>query len=86
MKKVDYKKRDKVFYQPKTQPMLIEVPEMTFIMIDGKGDPNTCAEYKEACEILYGLSYAIKMSPKSNVHFEGYFDYVGATIGRSLVS
>ncbi|MBP3886577.1 MAG: GyrI-like domain-containing protein [Cellulosilyticum sp.] len=76
MKKVDYKKRDKVFYQPKTQPMLIEVPEMTFIMIDGKGDPNTCAEYKEACEILYGLSYAIKMSPKSNVHFERYFDYV----------
>lgn len=53
--------------------MLIEVPEMTFIMIDGKGNPNTCEAYKQACEILYGLSYVIKMSPKSGIQFEGYF-------------
>ncbi|MBE6024299.1 MAG: transcriptional regulator [Cellulosilyticum sp.] len=76
MEKVDYKKKDKALYGPKTTPMLVEVPKMNFLMIDGKGNPNTSKMYKEACEILYGLSYAIKMSPKSHIHFEGYFDYV----------
>ena len=76
MEKVDYKKRDKALYQPKTEPMIIQVPSMQFIMIDGRGNPNTSKAYQEACEILYGLSYAIKMSPKNDIHFEGYFDYV----------
>ena len=49
---------------------------MTFIAIDGKGDPNTSDEYKEALEILYGLSFTIKMSKMSGTQPEGYFEYV----------
>ncbi len=41
--KFDYKKEYKDLYQPKTKPSIIDVPKMTFIMIDGKGDPNTSA-------------------------------------------
>ena len=73
---IDFKKTQKELYQPKTQPSVIEVPEMTFIMIDGKGNPNTSAEYKAALEILYGLSYGIKMSKMGDAQPEGYFDFV----------
>ena len=76
MEKFDYKKEYKDLYQPKTKPSIIEVPEMIFIAIDGKGDPNTSNEYKEALEILYGLSFTIKMSKMSGTQLEGYFEYV----------
>ena len=72
----DYKKEHKDLYLPKTEPSIIDVPEMTFITVDGKGNPNTSVEYQNALEILYGLSYAIKMSKKSNTQPIGYFEYV----------
>ena len=73
---IDYKKTEKDLYQPKTTPSIIDVPEMTFIAVDGKGDPNTSEAYKTAMEILYGLSYSIKMSKMGGSAPEGYFDYV----------
>jgi hypothetical protein len=73
---IDYKKTEKALYLPKTTPSTIDVPEMPFIMIDGKGDPNTSASYQSAVEILYGLSYSVKMSKMGNRPPEGYFDYV----------
>jgi len=76
MEKLDYKKVYKDLYLPKTKPVIIDVPEMTFIMVDGKGDPNTCEEYKTAMEILYGLSWGIKMSKMGTAKPEGYFEYV----------
>jgi hypothetical protein len=72
----DYKKKFKDLYMPKTKPAIIEVPAMTFIMVDGRGDPNTSAEYKHALELLYGLSFSIKMSKLSGTQPEGYFEYV----------
>ena len=72
----DYKKTEKDLYQPKVTPSIIDVPEMTFIAVDGKGDPNTSEAYKEALEILYGLSYAIKMSKMGGNAPDGYFEYV----------
>lgn len=76
MDKLDYKKAYKELYQPKTKPSIIEVPEMIFIAIDGEGNPNTCPEYKAAIEVLYGLSYAIKMSKMNGTQPAGYFEYV----------
>jgi hypothetical protein len=66
---IDFKKDYKDLYQPETTPSVIDVPEMTFIAVDGKGDPNTSAEYAVAIEALYGLSYAIKMSNKSVLEY-----------------
>ena len=60
----DFKKEHKDLYQPKTAPSIIDVPEMTFIAVDGRGDPNTSESYKAAVELLYGLSYTIRMSNK----------------------
>jgi hypothetical protein len=45
-------------------------------MVDGQGDPNTSAAYQSAVEILYGLSYAIKMSKNGEKQLPGYYDYV----------
>ncbi len=61
-KKIDYKKDFPALYRPgKKAPVFVEVPPMTFFMIDGKGDPNTAQEYAEAIECLYAVSYALKM-------------------------
>lgn len=76
MEKLDYKKEYKDLYQPKAKPSVIAIPEMIFIAVDGEGDPNTCAEYKQAMEILYGLSFSIKMSKMNGTQPEGYFEYV----------
>lgn len=72
----DFKKEYKDLYMPKTTPCIIDVPAMRFIMVDGKGNPNTSELYAQAVELLYGLSYTIKMSKKGDRQPEGYFDYV----------
>lgn len=74
IEKIDYKKKFKDLYLPKTKPMKVEVPKIQFIMIDGKGNPNQeDSEYSKAVGILYALSYTIKMSSRN---INGYFDYV----------
>ena len=70
--KFDFKKEYKELYQPKTTPAIVDVGEMLFIAVDGEGDPNTSPAYQEAVETLYGLSYTIKMSPRSGIHRKGF--------------
>lgn len=77
MEKIDFKKKDKELYLPKTEPVEVLVPKMNFIMVDGKGNPNDKdGEYPKAIEILYALSYTIKMNKEIRKEVEGYFDYV----------
>ena len=68
MEKLDYKKAFRDLYMPKTEPVLIEVPEMTFLAVEGHGNPNEVdGAYGKAVELLYALSYAIKIDRKSVV-------------------
>ncbi len=71
----DFKKEYKDLYLPKEKPVLIDVPVMNFIMVDGTGDPNS-ETYREAIEILYALSYTIRMSVKGGSEPAGFFEYV----------
>jgi hypothetical protein len=74
---MDYKKAYKDLYLPKTEPVIIKVPEICFSAIEGKGDPNESGgEYKNALEILYSIQYTIKMSKMGTFAPDGYFDYV----------
>lgn len=74
--KLDFRKRDKELYQPGTKPAVVRVPAMNFIMVDGKGNPNQeGGEYQQAVELLYALSYSIKMGNKKGGP-EGWTDYV----------
>lgn len=50
---------------------MIDVPSMTFLMVDGLGDPNG-EEYQQAVSLLYGLSYIIRMKSKD---LPGYYEY-----------
>ena len=73
----DFKKEYREFYMPARRPEIVDVPEMNFIAVRGKGDPNEEeGEYKEAMNLLYGIAYTIKMSKKGDRRIEGYFDYV----------
>ncbi len=76
MEKLDYKKLYKELYAPGTSPSLIEVPSMKFLMVEGHGNPNDHdGEYKKAVELLYSISYTIKMSCKGSKQ-PGIYDYV----------
>ncbi len=73
----DYKKEFKEFYSPKTKPSLVDIPPMNFVAVRGCGNPNDPkGEYPLAMEILYAVSYTIKMSKMGTEHIDGYFDYV----------
>ena len=73
----DYKKEYKEFYMPKSRPSIVTVPEMNYIAVRGKGDPNEeDGEYKKAIGLLYGIAFTIKMSKKGDHRIDGYFDFV----------
>jgi len=65
MTKIDFKKEFKSLYSPsRIEFQVIEVPPMQYLMIDGKGDPNTAKEYQDAIEALYALAYKLKFMSK----------------------
>lgn len=73
----DYKKKDKNLYVPKATPVIVDVPEMKYIAVNGSGNPNEPdGEYKQALGILYPVAYALKMSYKTDYRIEGFFEYV----------
>lgn len=76
MGKLEYVKAYPELYAPGTEPSLVDVPGMTFLMADGSGDPNDLeGEFTKAVEVLYAIAYTIKMSPKGSNGPEGYFEY-----------
>jgi hypothetical protein len=59
----DYKKEYKGLYFPKNKPAIIEVPEIAYAAVEGKGNPNDeGGEYAKALELLYSIQFTIKMS------------------------
>ena len=73
----DYKKESKDFYMPPKKPEILGIPEMNYLAVRGKGDPNDeGGEYAAALNLLYGIAYTIKMSYKGGYKIEGYFEYV----------
>ena len=73
----DYKKEYKEFYMPPKRPTIVEVPEMNFLAVRGKGNPNEeGGAYQEAVGLLYAVAYTIKMSYKGEHKIEGFFEYV----------
>ena len=65
MRKIDLKKELKELYRPGTKQVVrVDVPPLNYLMIDGRGDPNTAQEYKDAVETLYPVAYALKFMMK----------------------
>ncbi|QRN82787.1 GyrI-like domain-containing protein [Chloroflexota bacterium] len=60
MAKIDFKKEFKSLYKAPDNPTLVDVPSLSYLMIDGLGDPNTAPIYSESVGTLYKLAYAIR--------------------------
>lgn len=58
-------KAGELYKAPKGQVVLVEVPQMPFLVVDGLGDPNS-EGFKQVVQALYSLSYAIKFMLKKS--------------------
>ena len=65
MKKIDFKKELSYLYKASAKEVvLVDVPALNYLMIDGEGDPNQSAAYADAVEALFSISYTIKFLVK----------------------
>lgn len=65
MTKIDFRKSLAHLYRPSSREFeVLEVPSLSFLKIDGCGDPNTSQAYQEAVEALYAVAYRLKFLSK----------------------
>jgi hypothetical protein len=63
--KYDVKRAFRELYAPSAKEFaIVDVPPMRYLAIDGKGDPNTAASYRDAVEALFGVAYTVKFAAK----------------------
>jgi hypothetical protein len=68
MEKIDLKKDLKTLYTaPADGFAVLDIPPLSYFMIDGHGDPNVEAGYREAVEALYAASYTLKFMSKADL-------------------
>ena len=66
MEKLDLKKaRKALFTAPLNRFIAVDAPPVSYLMVDGHGDPNTASAYKLAVESLYAAAYTIKFACKA---------------------
>jgi hypothetical protein len=74
MVKYEWRKNDKEAYLPKNKPTLYNDSEKMYITVHGAGSPDS-ESFRLNIELLYALSYSIRMMPKSGFTPEGYYEY-----------
>ncbi|MET0975878.1 MAG: hypothetical protein ABWX82_09440, partial [Leifsonia sp.] len=62
--KIDLKKQIPSYTAPRGRFEIVTVPPLTFLMIDGRGDPNASAAYADALATLFPIAYALKFFSK----------------------
>ncbi|OZE05712.1 hypothetical protein CH249_21180 [Rhodococcus sp. 05-2255-3B1] len=67
MTKVDFKKTFDAYSAQHNIFRTLVVPPLTYLMIDGHGDPNTAPQYTEAIGALYPVAYALKFASKNTL-------------------
>ena len=66
MEKYDVKKVHTRLYSPPSKGFaVVDVPELRYIAVDGRGDPNVSSAYTAAVEALYGVAYTVKFASKA---------------------
>jgi hypothetical protein len=66
--KYDVKRERRELYAASARDFtIIDVPPMTYLAVDGRGDPNTAPAYAEAVEALFGVAYAVKFRSKQQL-------------------
>jgi len=65
MPKLDFKRELKECYSASAKAVsIVMVPALNFLMLDGRGNPNTAQSYKDAVEALFTLAYTLKFKIK----------------------
>ncbi|MGL4373783.1 MAG: GyrI-like domain-containing protein [Turicibacter sp.] len=72
--KHEWRKAEKNIYLPKQTPIRVDLKSMSYITLEGVGNPNS-DRFAKTIEALYGVAYTIKMMPKKGIEIDGYFDY-----------
>lgn len=60
--RVDLRQELRELYTAGRSPALVDVPDLSFLMVDGHGDPNVAQEYREAVSALFSVSYAARFA------------------------
>ncbi|NNC92044.1 MAG: hypothetical protein HKN80_06095 [Acidimicrobiia bacterium] len=60
MASIDLKKIYREHYTARDAPAVVDVPHRPYLMIDGRGDPNTSRAYADAVATLYPLAYGLR--------------------------
>jgi hypothetical protein len=67
MDKLDLKKTLGDYWKaPAGKFVIIDVPRLNFLMVDGEGNPNTSPDYEAAVGALYATSYTLKFASKAD--------------------
>ncbi len=62
--KIDLKRRYSDLYSAPRYFVEVTAPTLTYLVVEGMGDPNVSPAYAEAVESLYAVSYAVKFASK----------------------
>jgi hypothetical protein len=46
---------------------LVDVPPLSYLMVDGEGDPNTAESYADALAAVYPVAYALKFAVRARI-------------------
>ena len=71
MTSLDLRQDLAALYKVGRTPVLVDVPELTYLMVDGRGDPNSSVDYQHAIEALFTLSWTMRFALKR----AGILDY-----------
>jgi hypothetical protein len=67
MAKVDLRRQIETYSARRGSFDVMTVPPMQFLMVDGRGDPNTSPEYAAALASLFPLAYRLKFLSKGEL-------------------
>jgi hypothetical protein len=68
MEKLDLKKHYRSLYSaPRGTFAIIDVPPLSYVQLDGEGDPNSAETYRTGVGWLYSVSYAMKFAAKAEL-------------------
>jgi hypothetical protein len=66
--KIDFRKTRKELFSASADDFeRVELPPVTYLMIDGKGSPGTSEAYRRALETLYPAAYGLKFYSKTKL-------------------
>ncbi len=65
--KTDFKKSLACYTARRGKFDIVDVPPLRYVMVDGRGDPNTAQSYADAISAVYPVAYALKFFSKNEL-------------------